>query len=537
MGLCVPFTSLDVCVERLRGSGVMVLAQNMHREESGAFTGEVSAAMLAELGVDGVVLGHSERREYNCETDRALQQKVPAALAAGLHPILCVGETEEERERGETRAQAAPPGAGGRSRRCRAERLAEVTIAYEPIWAIGTGRVATPELAQDAIAFVRALVGGPLERGGRAQVRVLSTAAASSPTTPRRSWPSPTWTARWWAARAWTRRASRGSWPRRGSERPAERAWSSSTAGGWPSRGPGTRSSWPTRRCSTSCGSAGRTPPSRPGARRSGLPEGQMGNSEVGHLNLGAGAIVKQDLIRIDEAIEDGSFAENEVLRAACDAERLHLLGLVSAGGVHASMGHLEALLELARREGVEDVVIHAFTDGRDTNPDSGAGYIAEVEDASRRAGRARGVGDRPLLRDGPRPALGPHRARGEGARRRARPSSAADSGEAAVRAAYERGETDEFIKPTLVGGDGRIRPGDGVIFFNFRPDRRAPAHRGAVAELSGRRDHDADRVPGGLGPPGRVPARAAGGDAGEHAGRRAGCRSCTWPRPRSTPT
>ncbi|MGH2824343.1 MAG: 2,3-bisphosphoglycerate-independent phosphoglycerate mutase, partial [Thermoleophilaceae bacterium] len=111
-----------------------------------------------------------------------------------------------------------------------------------------------------------------------------------------------------------------------------------------------------------------------------GLPEGQMGNSEVGHLNLGAGAIVKQDLLRIDEAIEDGSFFENEVLREACRTERLHLLGLVSAGGVHASMGHLEALIELAGREGVEDVVIHAFTDGRDTNPDSGAGYLAEVE-------------------------------------------------------------------------------------------------------------------------------------------------------------
>ncbi len=104
-----------------------------------------------------------------------------------------------------------------------------------------------------------------------------------------------------------------------------------------------------------------------------GLPEGQMGNSEVGHLNLGAGAMVKQDLLRINEAIEDGSFAENETLRAACDTERLHLLGLVSAGGVHASMGHLKALIELAGEQGVEDVVIHAFTDGRDTNPDSGS--------------------------------------------------------------------------------------------------------------------------------------------------------------------
>jgi 2,3-bisphosphoglycerate-independent phosphoglycerate mutase len=111
-----------------------------------------------------------------------------------------------------------------------------------------------------------------------------------------------------------------------------------------------------------------------------GLPEGQMGNSEVGHLNLGAGAIVKQDLLRIGEAIEDGSFLENEALREACQAERVHLLGLVSGGGVHASMDHLKALIELAGREQVPDVVIHAFTDGRDTHPDSGAGYVAEVE-------------------------------------------------------------------------------------------------------------------------------------------------------------
>jgi 2,3-bisphosphoglycerate-independent phosphoglycerate mutase len=199
-----------------------------------------------------------------------------------------------------------------------------------------------------------------------------------------------------------------------------------------------------------------------------GLPEGQMGNSEVGHLNLGAGAVVKQDLLRIDEAIETGSFFENEVLRAACETERLHLLGLVSAGGVHASMGHLKALLELARDQGVEDVVIHAFTDGRDTNPDSGAGYLAEVEgwggarvasvtgryyamDRDRRWDRTE------LTRD----ALVEGKAEFE-----------ADSGEAAVRAAYERDETDEFIKPTLVGDEGRIRSGDSVIFFNFRPDR-----------------------------------------------------------------
>src|SRR5687767_10036698 len=115
-----------------------------------------------------------------------------------------------------------------------------------------------------------------------------------------------------------------------------------------------------------------------------GLPEGQMGNSEVGHLNLGAGSVVRQDLTRIDDACADGSLAENAVLRAACgqarDAGRLHLLGLVSDGNVHASMDHLFALLELARSEEVPDVVVHAFTDGRDTLPTSGAGHIERLE-------------------------------------------------------------------------------------------------------------------------------------------------------------
>jgi triosephosphate isomerase (TIM) len=170
VGLCVPFTSLEVCVERLRGSGVKVLAQNMHAEENGAFTGEVSAAMLTELGVDGVVLGHSERRQYNCETDRALQDKVPAALEAGLSPILCVGESEEERERGETQRKLRYQVQEGLEK-VPLERLHEVTIAYEPIWAIGTGRVATPEIAQEAIGFVRALV-GDRSKEAAAEVRI-----------------------------------------------------------------------------------------------------------------------------------------------------------------------------------------------------------------------------------------------------------------------------------------------------------------------------------------------------------------------------
>jgi triosephosphate isomerase len=152
--ICAPFTALTAVVERRYGTAVKVAAQNMHEEDSGAFTGEVSAPMLVELDVEAVVLGHSERRQYFSETDEALARKVPAALAAGLEPILCVGESEEARDGGQTEAVL--------ERQLQTDladvedgKLAEVVIAYEPIWAIGTGRTATPEQAQEVCLFIR----------------------------------------------------------------------------------------------------------------------------------------------------------------------------------------------------------------------------------------------------------------------------------------------------------------------------------------------------------------------------------------------
>jgi len=168
VALCVPFTALDTAAGALAGADVVVAAQNMHQAESGAFTGEVSAAMLLELGVTGVVLGHSERRELFGETDRALSEKVPAALAAGLRPILCVGETESERDAGDMQRKLRHQVQEGLEN-VADDRLADVVIAYEPIWAIGTGKVATPDQAQEAISFVRALVG---DRSAAAAERV-----------------------------------------------------------------------------------------------------------------------------------------------------------------------------------------------------------------------------------------------------------------------------------------------------------------------------------------------------------------------------
>ncbi len=168
--ICAPFTALTAVVERRYGTAVKVAAQNMHEEGAGAFTGEVSAPMLVELDVEAVVLGHSERRQYFNETDEALARKVPVALEAGLEPILCVGESEEARDAGQTE--------GVLERQLQADlaavestRLAEVVVAYEPIWAIGTGRTATPEQAQEVCAFIRDVL---RERGAVADaVRVL----------------------------------------------------------------------------------------------------------------------------------------------------------------------------------------------------------------------------------------------------------------------------------------------------------------------------------------------------------------------------
>jgi triosephosphate isomerase len=155
--ICPAYTALAAMVDSTRGSRVQVYAQNMHYAEQGAYTGEVSAGMLSELDVHGVILGHSERREYYGESDKALAQKVPAAFAAGLLPILCVGETDEERERGDTERKLRHQIQEDLAK-ISEEQLGDVVIAYEPIWAIGTGKVATAEQAQEAAAFIRALV-------------------------------------------------------------------------------------------------------------------------------------------------------------------------------------------------------------------------------------------------------------------------------------------------------------------------------------------------------------------------------------------
>ena len=226
-----------------------------------------------------------------------------------------------------------------------------------------------------------------------------------------------------------------------------------------------------------------------------GLPEGQMGNSEVGHLTLGAGAVVPQTLTLIDDAVRQGAFAANKTICGALRATpRVHLVGMVSDGGVHSSLEHLRALIELSATLGVTDLVLHCFTDGRDTSPTAAEGYLRTLEGWCREAGAGRvaSVVGRYYGMDRDRRWERTQAAYDLLVHGRAQHTS--PDGPSAARAAYARGETDEFITTTTVGGEGRIRAQDSVLCFNFRPDRMREIVRAlADADLGS----DEEELPG----------------------------------------
>ena len=211
--------------------------------------------------------------------------------------------------------------------------------------------------------------------------------------------------------------------------------------------------------------------------RHVGLPDGQMGNSEVGHMNLGAGRIVYQDLTRVDAAIDDGSFFANPALNAACrdaiaSGGTLHVLGLLSPGGVHSHESHIFAMLELAKRAGVPRVAVHAFLDGRDTPPRSAEGSLRALQAVCDTLGNARiaSVGGRYFAMD--RDKRWDRVRRGWDAIVEATGEHRAPDALAALQVAYARGENDEFVAPTVIDGASPMRDGDAVVFMNFRADR-----------------------------------------------------------------
>lgn len=209
-----------------------------------------------------------------------------------------------------------------------------------------------------------------------------------------------------------------------------------------------------------------------------GLPDGQMGNSEVGHLNIGAGRVVYQELTRITKAIRTGEFFDNPVLRGVMEQAKagrgaLHLMGLLSDGGVHSHIEHLYALLEMAKRQGIPQVYVHCFLDGRDVPPSSGAEYVKALESkmAELGIGRIASITGRYYAMDRDKRWERVEKAYDALVQRQGQHAPTAQD---AIELAYAQGQTDEFVIPTLVDncGDGSIQAGDGVIYFNFRPDR-----------------------------------------------------------------
>ncbi len=172
LAICPPFTALDIVAERLGDGGIGVWGQNVHDAPEGAFTGEISCGMLIDAGATGVLLGHSERRALFGETDEALARKLTAALASGLEPVLCIGESEAERDGGGAESRLRTQLEGGLAGQS-ASQVLQVTIAYEPVWAIGTGRTATPETAQTTHEFIRGVLAEHYGEECAATVRIL----------------------------------------------------------------------------------------------------------------------------------------------------------------------------------------------------------------------------------------------------------------------------------------------------------------------------------------------------------------------------
>ena len=583
VAICVPFTDLRAMVDSARGSRVEVYAQNMHHEPEGAFTGEVSPAMLSEIGVQGVVLGHSERRACFGETDRALALKVPAALEAGLRPILCVGETEEERDKDETQRklrQQVRDGLAGVAD----ERLAEVTIAYEPIWAIGTGRVASPEQAQEAIAFVRALV-GDRDKQAAERVRILY-GGSVKPENAAELLALPDVDGALVGGASWRPSRSRRSWPPPPRDEPARRSRRVTGAERLPggARRVGARRARPRQRRvagehagvrralgDLSAHDADRV---RARGRAAGRPDGQQ-RGRTPEPRRGRGRAAGSDADRRrgrgrDARRERGPAGGAGEARTGAPARARVRRGRAFEHGSPARADRAGGHAAWSADGEGTDLVVHAFTDGRDTLPHSGADFLAELD--ATEGVRMGSVVGRYWAMDRDRRWDRTQRAydllvHGCAARR-------ADSGEEAVRGAYERGETDEFIEPTLVGAEAQIRPGDSVLCFNFRPDRmrqltRALAEEGfgeggaivgRMAAARRMRVDDGDgreELPGWIGRGGAKPVEIAGYTTlteyeegwpypvvfpPERPRRRSGScwrqrgpSSCTWPRPRST--
>ena len=527
------FTALQTVAEGARAPASSSRRQNMHEAPEGAFTGEVSAPMLIEVGARGVVLGHSERRQLFGETDAALARKVPAALAAGLLPILCVGETESERDAGETEPKlrtqiqtdlAAVPAERLRGRRGRLR--ADLGDRH--------GRNATPDQAQQAVAFVRALI-ADRDRKAAERIRVLYGGSVKAANAAELLGQPDVDGALVGGASLDPHEFARivAAAPPRDDPADPLPAVVVVVLDGWGLAPPGPGNAISLAATPVFDGLWERYPHTelQASGRAVGLPEGQMGNSEVGHLNLGAGTVVRQDLVRIDDAIADGSFFENEALRPACAAAResgrLHLIGLVREEAFTRAWTICVRASSWPRESGCPSWC--CMPHGRSRHP---ADQRAGLPGAGRGvAGAAMGKGTAARIATAGGRYWGMDRDRRWDRTNRAYDSIVHARGEhagsaaEAVEAAYARGETDEFIAPTVIGAPAPVRPGEPAIIStsgrtgcgrSAARSARSPRRRGNAS----RRGPRPYRRPGAL----RAPA-SAGGTAAEPGRGRAGAR------------
>ena len=486
--VCVPFVSLSRAADTFQDSGILVGAQNLNENSDGAFTGEVSAGQIADLGVQYVIVGHSERRALYGESEATVGLKVLAALEKSLTPIVCVGETLSQREAGLTLAVVS-------SQLCAAlsgvsdDAVKELIIAYEPVWAIGTGKTASSTDAQEVCAAIRNEITKLYTEDTAQSISILYGGSVNEKTAEELfSMPDidgglvggasldPTSFARI-VDKARSEAGLNGFKP------PAVLVIMDGY-GLAPPSADNAISNAHTPVLDRLFASCPRTVLSASGTDV-GLPAGQIGNSEVGHMNIGAGRVVYQDLSLISHEIETGVFFDNKAINAAMSAcaeqkTALHLMGLLSHGGVHSHTNHLWALLELAKRKGLERVYIHCFMDGRDVPPSSGKSSVEECLEKCRELniGKIATVMGRYYAMDR------------DNRWERVEPAYNAmvfsegivDADPLhAVLSSYENGVTDEFIKPVVCDPDGKIKSGDSVIFFNFRPDRAREITRALV--------------------------------------------------------
>lgn len=477
--ICAPFTQLDILADRLLPMGIGVGAQNFYPKKEGAFTGEVSLAMLKDMGVGYVIIGHSERRALFGEDNDLIKEKLEAAFEAGVQPILCVGETDAQREAGQTAVVCKAQLAYAISELSE-EKIQQLVVAYEPIWAIGTGKTATAEDAETVIGGLRAFLANTHGAGVAESVRfqyggsVKPDNIASFMAQPNID-----------GALVGGASLDAGSFAQlvNYQHEDAPKPVVLMVLDGWGlgKDDLGNAIRWTNTPHYDALMAKYPNGRLRCSGEDVGLPEGQQGNSEVGHLNLGAGRVVYQELTRINKAVREHEFEKNPIFnqlmeRTLAKGQNLHLMGLISPGGVHSHTDHLLALVKLAKAKGFGQVYIHGFLDGRDVAPKSGLGYVQALNheldslglgEIVTLCGRYYGM-DRDNRWE--RIATAYHgMTQGLG--------DQVDDLPTAIQKAYDQGLSDEFIQPMILLDEekkakGRIEPGDGLIFFNFRADR-----------------------------------------------------------------